>query len=64
VEVGKVVAKGDVVGTTGITGLAAGDHLHFGMYIHNVFVDPLQWWDASWIKNNITSKIREAQPDL
>lgn len=64
VEVGKVVAKGDVVGTTGITGLAAGDHLHFGMYVHNVFVDPLQWWDASWIKNNITSKIREVQPDL
>lgn len=64
VEVGKVMAKGDVVGTTGITGLAAGDHLHFGMYVHNVFVDPLQWWDASWIKNNITSKIRDAQPDL
>lgn len=57
VEPGKVVAKGDVIGTTGITGLAAGDHLHFGIYIHNVFVDPLQWWDASWIKNNITSKL-------
>ncbi len=57
VEPGKVVAKGDVLGTTGITGLAAGDHLHFGIYIHNVFVDPLQWWDASWIRNNITSKL-------
>ena len=63
VEVGKVVAKGEVLGATGITGLAAGDHLHFGMFIHNVFVDPLQWWDSSWINNNITSKIRDAQPE-
>ena len=64
VEVGVVVARGDIIGTTGITGLAAGDHLHFAVFIHNVFVEPLQWWDASWIKNNITSKIRDAQPEL
>lgn len=63
VEVGKVVAKGEILGATGITGLAAGDHLHFGMFIHNVFVDPLQWWDPAWIRNNITSKIRDAQPE-
>jgi murein DD-endopeptidase MepM/ murein hydrolase activator NlpD len=64
VEAGQMVNKGDIIGTTGITGLAAGDHLHFGMYIHNVFVDPLQWWDPAWIKNNITSKISAVQPDL
>jgi len=54
---GQMVARGDVIGHTGITGLAAGDHLHFGMMVHDVFVNPVEWWDSSWIRNNITSKI-------
>lgn len=56
---GDRVAKGDIIGNTGVTGLAGGDHLHFSMIVHNVFVTPLEWWDDSWIKNNITSKIVE-----
>lgn len=52
-----VLAKGQIIGYTGETGLAGGDHLHFSMIVHNVFVNPLEWWDPSWIKNNITSKI-------
>jgi len=51
------VKKGDIVGITGTTGLAAGDHLHFSMLVHNTFVNPVEWWDAAWIKNNITAKI-------
>ena len=54
---GDVVKIGDDIGLTGLTGLAGGDHLHFSMMVHNVFVNPLEWWDAAWIKNNITSKI-------
>ncbi len=54
---GDVVKKGDDIGYTGTTGLVGGDHLHFSMIVHNVFVNPLEWWDKSWIKNNITSKI-------
>lgn len=57
VGVGDTVNKGDVIGNTGLTGLAAGDHLHFSMMVHTVFVNPLEWWDPSWIANNITSKI-------
>ena len=52
-----MVKKGDDIGFTGLTGLAGGDHLHFSMIVHNVFVNPVEWWDNSWIKNNITSKI-------
>ena len=52
-----MVSKGQRLGFTGISGLASGDHLHFGMFIHHVFVNPIEWWDASWIKNNITSKM-------
>jgi murein DD-endopeptidase MepM/ murein hydrolase activator NlpD len=61
------VAKGDVIGRTGSTGLAGGDHLHFSMMVHHVFVNPVEWWDGAWIKNNITDKIasagREASAD-
>jgi murein DD-endopeptidase MepM/ murein hydrolase activator NlpD len=59
VKKGQMVPKGDIIGRTGVTGLAGGDHLHFGMLVHNTFVNPVEWWDASWIKNNISDKIDE-----
>jgi murein DD-endopeptidase MepM/ murein hydrolase activator NlpD len=31
VSAGDKVERGDAIGTTGLTGLAGGDHLHFGM---------------------------------
>jgi len=54
---GDLLKRGDDIGVTGLTGLAGGDHLHFSMIVHNVFVNPVEWWDGSWIKNNITAKI-------
>ena len=57
VEKGDEVAKGQIIGTTGLTGLAGGDHLHLSIIVHNVFVNPVEWWDNNWIRNNITSKI-------
>ena len=56
-----LVAKGDIIGYTGISGMAGGDHLHFGMIIDHIFVNPVEWWDSSWIKNNITNKIADVQ---
>ena len=57
VKAGQTVARGDIIGKTGKTGLAGGDHLHFGVLIHHVFVNPVEWWDAAWIKNNVMNKI-------
>ncbi len=57
VAIGDLVEKGQEIGFSGLTGLAGGDHLHFSMIVHNVFVNPVEWWDDAWIKNNITSKI-------
>jgi murein DD-endopeptidase MepM/ murein hydrolase activator NlpD len=57
VSKGQAVSKGDILGRTGSTGLAGGDHLHFSILVHNTFVNPIEWWDAAWIKNNILSKI-------
>jgi murein DD-endopeptidase MepM/ murein hydrolase activator NlpD len=57
---GDWVATGQGIGNTGTTGLAGGDHLHFGMLLHNTLVDPIEWWDKEWIRNNITGKLDSA----
>ncbi len=57
------VKRGEIIGRTGKTGLAGGDHLHFSMLVRHTFVEPLEWWDAAWIKNNITSKLKEANDE-
>ncbi|MBN1185478.1 MAG: M23 family metallopeptidase, partial [Bacteroidales bacterium] len=40
---GSVVKKGDVIAYSGRTGLANGDHLHFSILVHGIFVNPLEW---------------------
>jgi murein DD-endopeptidase MepM/ murein hydrolase activator NlpD len=38
---GRAVAKGDVIGFVGQTGLASGPHLHFSLWDRGQYVDPL-----------------------
>jgi murein DD-endopeptidase MepM/ murein hydrolase activator NlpD len=64
VEVGDTVQKNDIIGRTGQTGLAAGDHLHYGIYINGVAVRPIEWWDEKWIKDNVVNKINEANGEF
>lgn len=61
---GQIVVKGEEIGRTGKTGLAGGDHLHFGILVNKTFVNPLEWWDDNWIKNNITSKLDSVRSRL
>ena len=56
------VARGQSLGTTGETGLAGGDHLHFSMLLHGLQVNPLEWWDPKWIENRIAAKLGDALP--
>lgn len=58
VAVGQPVQRGEIIGRSGVTGLAGGDHLHFEVLIAGIPVYPLEWWDASWLENNIDSKLR------
>jgi murein DD-endopeptidase MepM/ murein hydrolase activator NlpD len=58
VKAGDAIAKRQVLGNTGETGLAGGDHLHFGVYLAGVAVLPVEWWDQKWIDDNITPKLR------
>jgi murein DD-endopeptidase MepM/ murein hydrolase activator NlpD len=57
VEPGRDVARGEIIGLTGQTGLAGGDHLHFGIMVSGVFVNPIEWWDSHWIRDNVTRKL-------
>jgi murein DD-endopeptidase MepM/ murein hydrolase activator NlpD len=57
VKVGDVLNKRQVIGKTGETGLAAGDHLHFGIYLDGLAVLPVEWWDQKWIDDNFTPKL-------
>ncbi len=57
VKTGDVVKKGEIIGNTGATGLAGGDHLHFGMLIHGIPVTPIEWWDQHWIDDNVMGKM-------
>ena len=58
VEKGQSVQKGDIIGHTGATGMAGGDHLHFGILLSGLEVTPVEWLDAHWIKDNITDRIK------
>jgi murein DD-endopeptidase MepM/ murein hydrolase activator NlpD len=54
---GQMVEKGMVLGCSGSTGLAGGDHLHFSMLVGGTFVNPVEWWDEHWIQDNVTMKL-------
>ncbi len=64
VNVGDQLKKNDIIGKTGETGLAAGDHLHYGVYVNGVAVRPIEWWDNKWIKDKVILKIDEARTEF
>ena len=57
VKAGDSVEKRQAIGKTGETGLAAGDHLHYGVYLDGLAILPVEWWDPKWIADNITPKL-------
>ena len=57
VSPGEEVVSEQILGTTGTSGLAGGDHLHYGILVGGIPVQPREWLDAEWIKNNITSRL-------
>ncbi|MFH0809457.1 MAG: M23 family metallopeptidase [Pseudomonadota bacterium] len=64
VTTGQKVQKGQVIGNSGATGLAGGDHVHFSMLVSGVFVNPVEWWDPHWIQDNVQLKFTQAKEML
>jgi murein DD-endopeptidase MepM/ murein hydrolase activator NlpD len=64
VKVGDTVKKKQIIGRTGDTGLAAGDHLHFAVLVQGVPVLPVEWWDEKWINDKILTRIKEAEDEF
>lgn len=56
VAVGDPVNRGDILGFSGVSGLAGGDHLHFSMMVNGVFVTPFEWFDRSWVLQQLTPR--------
>ncbi len=57
VRKGEMVKRGQVMGKSGQTGLAGGDHIHFSMQLDGVQIDPKEWWDGHWIKDHIAKRV-------
>jgi murein DD-endopeptidase MepM/ murein hydrolase activator NlpD len=54
---GQPVERGTIIGRTGATGLAGGDHLHFTTLVRGLPVNPVEWWDGAWIRDRVASKV-------
>ena len=57
VHVGDIVKRGQVMGRSGMTGMAGGDHIHFAMQLDGVQIDPKEWWDPHWIHDHIARRV-------
>ena len=57
VHEGDLVKRGQVMGQSGMTGMAGGDHIHFAMQLDGVQIDPKEWWDGHWIQDHIARRV-------
>jgi len=64
VNVGDYVSKNQKIANTGSTGAVFGDHLHFGVLIQGVEVNPMEWMDKNWMKVRITDVLNKAKRDI
>ena len=64
VDVGEDVPAGTKIANTGSTGAVFGDHLHFGVLVQGVEVNPIEWMDKNWIKVRITDILQKAKKDI
>lgn len=60
VQAGEDVEAGQLLGLSGSTGLAGGDHLHFAILVRGVYVDPLEWWDPEWVRLHVGQRLEPA----
>jgi len=64
VKVGDQVSTNQKIANTGATGAVFGDHLHFGILVQGVEVNPIEWMDKHWIKVRITDVLNNAKKSI
>lgn len=57
VHEGDMVKQGQIMGQSGMTGMAGGDHIHFAMQLDGVQIDPKEWWDSHWIQDHVARRV-------
>ena len=60
VKKGNIISNNTTIAKTGESGLALGDHLHFGTIVHGISVRPEEWMDQHWIEDNINKVLKRA----
>ncbi len=57
VHEGDTVKRSQIMGLSGMTGMAGGDHVHFAMQLDGVQIDPKEWWDPHWIHDHVVRRV-------
>ncbi|MBR2111481.1 MAG: M23 family metallopeptidase, partial [Helicobacter sp.] len=63
-KVGDRVQIGDIIGYTGSSGWAFGDHLHLEMLVQGHAVNVFEWTNPKWIEESINAVFEEAHRQL
>ena len=61
---GARVQMGDIIGAVGKSGLGNGEEFLFEMRLQGTPVDPIEWWDARWVKEHVFDKVEEIKKVL
>jgi murein DD-endopeptidase MepM/ murein hydrolase activator NlpD len=64
VEVGDLIEKNKKIANTGATGAVFGDHLHFGILVQGVEVNPKEWMDSNWIQSRILDILESGKKQI
>ena len=63
-KVGDRVHIGDIIGYTGSSGWAFGDHLHLEMLVQGHAVNVFEWENPKWIEESVNAVFEEAHRQL
>jgi len=61
VALNEELKAGSIIAKTGVSGLALGDHLHFGVLVQGIETRPEQWQDKKWLENNIYKILNDSK---
>ncbi|WP_394958778.1 M23 family metallopeptidase [uncultured Helicobacter sp.] len=63
-KVGDEVKSGDIIGYTGSSGWAFGDHLHLEILVQGHAVSVQEWTNPKWVEDNINAVFEQAHRRL